>query len=215
MKITKIERQKKNPSRFSLSIDDEYAIGIHKEVLLKSGLRSGDSITEKTLDDLKRNEELFHARESALRLLSYRARSKQEIRDRLKKKGISAEIAGAVLHSLESSGLVNDLEFAKAFAHNKLLKKPMGKKMLRLELRRKGINKEMTEQVLSEAYGSDSEEEFALELAKKRAKRGQGRIGQVERLKQRKRLSDYLAWRGFGWDTVSRTVAKVLGEIEE
>lgn len=211
MVITKVERQKKNPSRISLHVDNEYAVGIHKEVLLRFGLRVGDHITEKILDDLKRTEEIRQARESAIRLLSYRARSEKEIRDRLKKKGFSSNTADEVLDSLLKSGLVNDLEFARAFAHDKLLRKPMGKVMLKQELRKKGISKEEIEQVLNESYRSESEDEYAFELANKRINRSQSSFAKLDPLKQRKRLSDYLARRGFDWETVTKAVERVLG----
>lgn len=213
MVITKVERQKKNPSRISLHIDNEYAVGIHKEVLLRFGLRVGDHITDKTLNDLRRTEEIRQARESAIRLLSYRARSEKEIRDRLRKKGFGSSTADEVLDSLLKSGLVNDQEFARAFAHDKLLKKPMGRVMLKQELRRKGISKETIEQVLSEAYGSEDEDQYAFELATKRIKLSQSSFARLDPLKQRKRLSDYLARRGFNWETVAKAVERVLGEV--
>ncbi len=213
MVITKVERQKKNPSRISLHIDNEYAVGIHREVLLRSGLRVGDHITEKTLSDLKRTEEIRQARESAIRLLSYRARSEKEIRDRLRKKGFASITVEEVLASLLKSGLVNDVEFARAFAHDKLLKKPMGKTMLKQEFRRKGISKETIELILSEVYESETEDEYAFELASKRIKRSQSSFARLDPLKQRRRLSDYLTRRGFNWETAAKAVERVLGEI--
>jgi regulatory protein len=210
--ITKIDRQKKNPARFSLYLDDEYAIGIHKEVLLKFGLRVRDRISEKTLEELKHAEETRAARESALRLLSYRARSTKELRERLKKKRYSPEAINEVLISLERSGLINDFEFAKAFVHDRLLRKPMGKGLLVQELRKKGIKKETIEDVLAEAYRNDAEDTYACELAAKRMKRAAASFGRLDPLKRRKRLADYLARRGFDWETVSRALERVLGE---
>ena len=214
MVVTKVERQKKNPSRISLHIDNEYAIGVHKEVLLRSGLRVGDTVTEKTLTELKRNEGLHHAQEAALRLLSYRARSKRELQERLKRKGITSVDADEVLDTLERSGLLNDFEFARSFAHDKLLKKPMGKTMLKQQLRLKGISKELIEQVLSEAYKSNPEDKYAFELALKRIKRSQSSFTKLDPLKKKKRLSDYLIRRGFDWDTVAKAVNRVLGETK-
>lgn len=212
MVITKIERQKKNPSRISLYIDNEFAIGIHKEVLLKFGFRVGDHLAEKTLREVQESEELYHARESALRLLAYRARSKKEIRDRLKKKKFSEETIKKVLSSLGRSGLINDLEFGRAFAHDKLMRKPMGKGMLKMELRKKGLGKEDVERILSEVYSDEAEGNYALELAIKRLNRFHATYERLDPMKKKKRLADYLARRGFDWETVARTVERVLPE---
>lgn len=214
MVITKVERQKKHPSRVSIHIDNQYAIGIHKEVLLQSGLRVGDRVSERTIDELKKQEELHKARQAALRLLSHRARSEQELRDRLKQKGLSLEGIKKVLDSLTRSGLINDLEFARAFAHDKLLRKPIGRSMLTHQLRQKGISKEVIEQVLSEVYEKVKEDKYAVELARNRFERFKSAFDELEPLKQRKKLSDYLARRGFAWETVAKAVNEVLGESE-
>jgi regulatory protein len=214
MVVTKVERQKKHPSRVSIHIDNQYAIGIHKEVLLQSGLRVGDQVSERTIDELKKQEELHKARESSLRLLSHRARSEKELRDRLKQKGLSLESITKVIGSFTQSGLVDDLEFARAFAHDKLLRKPMGRSMLTQQLRQKGISKEIIEQVLSEVYERMKEDEYAVELARNRFERFKSAFDGLEPMKQRKKLSDYLSRRGFAWETVAKAINEVLGEGE-
>lgn len=214
MIITKVERQKKHPSRVSIYIDDQFSIGIHKEVLLRSGLRVGDQISESIIDELREREESHRARDAAMRLLSHRARSERELRDRLKQKGLSPEGIKKVLDSLTQSGLVNDLEFARAFAHDKLLKKPIGKSMLKQRLREKGISKEVIEQVLSEVYEKVKEDEYAVELARSRYERFRSTFEGLEPMKRKKKLSDYLAHRGFEWEAVAKAVKEVLGEVE-
>jgi len=214
MVITRVERQKKNPSRVSIHIDNQYTIGVHKEVLLQLGLRVGDQISEKTIDKLKKQEELHAARQSAVRLLSHRARSERELRDRLKKKGFKAEGIAKVISSLTRSGLIDDLDFARAFVHDKLLRKPLGKSMLANQLRQKGIGKEVIEQVLSEVYQEGKEDEYAVELARNRFQRFKSAFEKLDPMKQKKKLSDYLAHRGFEWEAVAKAVNNVLGNAE-
>jgi len=214
MVITKVDRQKKHPSRVSIHIDNQYAIGIHKEVLLQSGLRVGDQISERMIDGLKKQEELHKGRESAVHLLSYRARSEKELRDRLQKKGFSHEAITKVLDSLTRSGLIDDFGFARAFAHDKLVRKPIGKSMLKQQLWQKGISKEVIEQVLSEVYEKVKEDEYAVELARNRFQRFKSAFEKLEPMKRKKRLSDYLAQRGFEWEAVAKAVNEVLGEAE-
>ena len=214
MVITKVERQKKHPSRVSIHVDNQFAIGIHKEVLLQSALRVGDQISEKTLHELKRQEDVHHARESAVRLLSYRARSVKELEDRLRRKGFDPATIKQVLESLARSGLLDDVDFARSFAHDKLLRKPMGKSLLKYQLRHKGIPNEVIEQVLSEMYEKDAEDEYATNLARDRFRRLRSSYLKLDPQKQKKRLSDYLARRGFEWETVAKAVGRVLGEAE-
>jgi regulatory protein len=49
----------------------------------------------------------------ALKLLSYRGRSEQELRERLKKKGFSQTEAIATIHDLKQAGLVDDENLAE------------------------------------------------------------------------------------------------------
>jgi len=214
MVITKIERQKKNPSRFSLYIDDEYSLGIHKEVLLEFGFRTGDPITDKILEEVKRAEDTRRARETALRLLSYRARSTHELQSRLKKKDIPDGIIRAVIASLKKSGLLNDLEFGRAFAHDKLQRKPMGREMLKQELRKRGLSNDDVESILSEVYTDDAEEAYALRLVSKRMERSRTAFAKLDPTRRRKRLADYLARRGFQWDVVKKAIDQALGRGE-
>jgi regulatory protein len=53
------------------------------------------------------------ARGYALKLLSYRGRSEQELRERLKKKGFSETDSIATLHYLKQTGLVDDANLAE------------------------------------------------------------------------------------------------------
>ena len=56
MIVTKIERQKRNSQRVNLFLDGEFAFGIHDEVLLRSGIRKWDRLTEETLDTIRVSE---------------------------------------------------------------------------------------------------------------------------------------------------------------
>ncbi len=210
MVITKIEPQKKNSLRVSIYLDDKYAFGIHDETLLKFGLRRNDQLDEKKIEEITAFEEVLNVREKAMRFLSYRARSEKEIRDKLKKKKFSEELIDTVIQKLQLAGLINDLEFGRMFARDKMGKKPMGRIMLKQELLRKGITNHLIEQILSEVYPNHGEDEFALTLARKRLQRYKSSFAKLDTFKRKKKLADYLARRGFDWDTISKVVGTLL-----
>ncbi|MFQ5798137.1 MAG: RecX family transcriptional regulator [Bacteroidota bacterium] len=213
MLITKIERQKKNARRASIYLDGKFAVGVHEETLTRFGLRKGDTLDGKTLEDLRQAEELFKAKEKAMRLLSYRARSEKEIRDRLKKASYRAPIVDEVVDALTRSGLLDDATFARMYAHDTMARKPFGKQLLRQQLRGRGVAKEIIEKLIAELYTPQTEESFALSLAKKhlvRSLRSPPAKKLQDLVKQKKRLADYLVRRGFDWETVSSVVSKLL-----
>jgi regulatory protein len=77
------------------------------------GLRVGQAITPERLQEIARAETLRRAREDAYRLLGFRARSENEIRDRLARKGYEDEVIAQVLDGLRADGYVDDRAFTE------------------------------------------------------------------------------------------------------
>ncbi|MBD3385227.1 hypothetical protein GF407_09890 [candidate division KSB1 bacterium] len=196
--ITSIEVQKKDSNRFSIFLDGEFAFGIHKDVLLESGIARGDRLTESQVETIKKREEVKKAKIKAVRLLSVRARSKQELDERLKRSGFSTGAIDETLRELERLDLVNDAEFAVLFARTKMAQKPQGKMALSLELKKKGIEETAIENAIAKAYEGTNESEVAFSLANRKKQQ----FGNLEEQKAKKRLSDYLLRRGFRFDVV-------------
>ena len=78
-----------------------------------------------------------NARVQALRLLTVRDRSVQELRDRLQRQFAQEEIE-ETLDYLERIGYLDDLRFAKNHVQYRNRHRPTGNHLLRLELRSKG-----------------------------------------------------------------------------
>lgn len=143
----------------------------------------------------------------ALRLLSARARSIRELRDRLLKKGLDPADVSYCIRWLEDRELLDDRAFARSFLRDRLRFSPRSPFLLQRELRDKGVASalagEAVEAVLRE------EETSALDLAVRAAKswvRKQSPATKAElvghrfspgREKARRRLYGFLARRGF------------------
>lgn len=197
-KITSIEIQKNNTDRFSVFLDDEFAFGLHKDVLLESGIAKGDYLDDAQITEIKAREEIKRTKLKALKLLSVRARSKKELDERLKKTGFSQAAVSATLDDLQRLDLINDLKFAVMFARSKMIQKPQGKLALSLELKKKGIEEPDIKTAIDAAYENTSESEVALSLAVKKKRQCKN----VTKVRARKRVSDYLLRRGFQFEVV-------------
>lgn len=214
MVITKIERQKKNPKRVNIYCDDEFGVGIHEDVLVKFGLRKGDVLDEHQLQQLESAEEFNLAKEKALKFISYRQRSEKEVRSKLLVQEFHPSVIDRVLSYLKDLGLLNDRAFAEAYVHDLLMKKPAGATLVRQQLRLKGIDKSIIDDVLHTQLDVDTQIMLAREAAKKHMRRYRTSRKKQERLKQQKRLVDFLARRGFAWDTVSSVVKEFFPHTE-
>ena len=84
-KITRLKAQK-NKKRVNVYLDGQFAFGLDADNLLKAGLKVGQELTEKQVENLVFKNESQKLLDKACRFLSYRPRSEKEVRDYLKRK---------------------------------------------------------------------------------------------------------------------------------
>ena len=208
MKITRIENQKKRPGRKSIFTAGEFAIGVATDTLIRFGLRTGDEITEATLEKLSHAEELLAAKNAALRYLAIRPRTEREIRDALRDKEFSDRAALETIASLKESRLLDDASFARSYIRNALVLKPSGRVLLRQKLLLLGVERSLAEEALDEVLTTGSELEDAEKAARAfAAKKTRARSQGPE---FRKKLTAYLLRRGYAWEIVRQAVKKAL-----
>jgi regulatory protein len=208
MRITKIESQKRNPTRKNVYVDGEFVAGISEEALLRLGLRAGDDITAEQLNTIKAVEEIVRTKEAALHLLSFRARTVSEVQKRLRRKNFAPAHINQVVRELEEVGLLDDGEFARMYVRDRLNVRPMGRRAIRQKLRLHGVEGSIADQALDEVFRTFSQEQAVLDLAKKFLRLHSKRMTDPARL--RNRLAGYLARRGFTWDVI-KPVLKIVG----
>lgn len=208
-RITAIEAQAKREGRVSVFVDGRFALGLFAEVAAALGLRVGQPISEERLAEIARAETLRRAKEDAYRLLSFRARSEKEIADRLRRKGYEEDVLAEVTASLRALGYLDDAAFAQSWVAAR--GRTRGRRALAHELRQKGVAAEITEETLGAAKDEEEERAAALAAAIKRV--GQ-RPADASREAQA-RLAAFLQRRGFGWEVIRPTLARLYGAAPE
>lgn len=200
--ITQIAVQQKRKNRCSIFLDDEYAFGLDQDVVLQFGLKKGDQLSEQQIQDILLNEEKKRAKDRALRFLSYRDRSEKEIRTKLQQIGYDAAIIDWVIGELKRLKFLDDQRFAQSFAQTQMITRPVGEYYLRRELKDKGVDEQLIEQTIDQVYQEKGQLAVALDLAAQRKKRYKN----IEEIKAKKQVSNFLLRRGFDWDTVSEVM---------
>src|SRR4051812_27267238 len=104
-------------------------------------------------------EILEKARTSAFDLLAHRARSEREMRQRLERKGYTAEVIEHVVAQLLDMKLLDDGEFAIAFARGRIRGRPKAPRIILRELRARGVAPETAELGMQEALTEESTSE--------------------------------------------------------
>jgi regulatory protein len=202
-KITALQVQKRNPNRVNIHLDGEYAFGVAR--IVAAWLQVGQTLDEKKIAELQAQDARERAMQQAMLYLSYRARSEQEIRQNLSKHEIPEVVIDETLERLRRNGFANDEQFAEAWVENRSTFRPRGSRALALELRQKGINDTIIESALE---GID-EEALAYEAGQKKAHK----LRVQEWSDFRKKVSDFLARRGFSYSVIAPIVSRLWSEI--
>ena len=154
--------------------------------------------------DKKEAEDLKKARATIFRLLKIRLRSEQEIRDKLKLKHFPAKVIEETIGYFQDLTLIDDRQFAQNWIASRL-KKPFGTHRIRLELKTKGIDKDILEDELKKATLECPEFDIVMQLAQKQGSKY--RDAPKEKIQQR--LYQYLLRRGFSTATVMKVIKKL------
>jgi regulatory protein len=146
------------------------------------------------------------AQEIALRALERTRRTRRELERRLRDRDVEAAIAREALNRLERVGLIDDLEYARAFLREKLGRRAVGARLLRGQLVARGVNGAAADQAMAElasAEDSGSASRTELDRARHAAAQFARRYARLDPKTRRQRLSAALVRRGFDYDTVS------------
>ncbi|MDD2822770.1 MAG: RecX family transcriptional regulator [Candidatus Daviesbacteria bacterium] len=213
--ITSVEPQKKNLKRFNIFLDGKFAFGADEDLIVDYRLVVGKIIQTEDLEKLLFEAEVGKLMEKMYNWFCFRQHSEKETRDYLKNLSfkrklkdldeISEMVTSLLVERLKKKGLINDLEFAKAWVDARRRSKQKGINAIKSELYQKGIDKEIIEEVIVQASEGDEENLAKIALEKK--------INSWKNLDEKKRKQkafEYLMRKGFTYDISKEVIEKLL-----
>ena len=208
MKITGISIQARNPDRVNVSVDGKYRFSLDIFQVTELGIKTGKEYTEEELVELETESQFGKLYARALEYTMMRPHSAKEVRDYLwrktrttrvrvpetneirEKPGASQAIADRVYERLVEKGYLNDENFARYWVENRQATKGISQRKLIAELRSKGVDQSVIEQVMQNSP-REEKSEIRKVLAKKRNK-----------YDDEQKLIAYLMRQGFSYDTI-------------
>ena len=127
----------------------------------------------------------------------YQERCHQEVRQKLESMHMIPEAIDMIIVHLLEHNFLNEERFAKTFVSGKFKIKKWGRLRLSFELKKKDVGKVNINQALAEIENTEYTEVFN-ELAEKRLQS----IKETDKFKKKKKLIDYLIYRGWESDLV-------------
>lgn len=198
-KISSIVAQK-NKKRVNVYVDGFYAFSVFKESLIGLNLFQEKEISKKEIEEIKNIDIENKSMSKAYNLLSYRPRSKEEIRKKLSLK-FSDKIVKNTLKELEEKKYLNDEAFVDFWFENRA--KSRGVALLRYELFKKGVAAEIIEQKTS-THKPEKDLENAIALIKSKSK-----FKKLEQKEARQKIGSYLARRGYSYDIIKKAIRRM------
>lgn len=152
------------------------------------------------------------ARKILLDQLTGRARSRQELADKLAARDVPADIATRLLDRFAELGLVDDRAFAQAWVSSRGAagSKGLARRALAQELRRKGVSDDVVREVLDEV-DTDDETAAARALVRKRLRSMQT----LDQATATRRLVGMLARKGYPPGPAYAVVREELGSADD
>ncbi|MBR0479958.1 RecX family transcriptional regulator [Candidatus Saccharibacteria bacterium] len=175
-RVTEIRQGVKNPNRVNIFLDGKFSFSLDIAQVVDLKIKIGKEISEEELSELKRESEFGKLYQRVLEKALTRPHSEKEIRDYLYRKlkmsssdtrENNTELINRIVERLRAKNYIDDLKFAEYYVQNRFVKKGISQRRLSMELMKKGVRKEIINEVLG---GRNDEEEILKIIKKKRAK---------------------------------------------
>ena len=143
------------------------------------------------------------ARQYALKLLAARDYTSAGLRQKLRAKGFDEENLDSAVSRLENEGWISDRRFAERFAESAMASGRFYGGRLKLEMRRRGLDEDLTCEVIgrvTEGYDEDDEVRALIE------KRYPGFSPSATDDREKRRMLGFLQRRGFGFSAIMRAI---------
>jgi regulatory protein len=203
MKITAIETQARRKNRRSIFLDGAFAVALSEEQALEFGVFVGREVSQEELEQWRAADLFQQTLDHALNFLTFRPRSREEVRRNLYGRRVSPALIEQVLAKLEEMRVLSDQQFAEFWVENREQFNPRGARALSAELRQRGVDRETIEAAIT----PERDEERALAAAQKKL-RG---LMNADYQTFRKQLGGFLLRRGFSY-SISAGVVRQLWE---
>jgi len=202
--ITALRKGKGRNKRINIYLDGSFAFSLEAESVSKGGLQTGSELSADDIEALSKLDHTQRCLGAALRYLNYRPRSEHEVAERLKQHDFDDSSIAATTTRLKERGLIDDIAFARFWKENREAFSPRSRSLTRMELKRKGVNGDVIEQVINDA--DDQENAY---------KAGLGRVRHLPLSDYQvfhRKLGAYLSRRGFNYEMIRHAVERIWQE---
>ena len=207
----KVLKYKKVKNKYRVYFDNDIKIDLYDDIILKYNLLLKKEIDNKTFDQLVLDNNKEDIYEKAIKYISIKIRSREEIYNYLKKKEYEKEDIINTITRLENNNFINDDLYIKSYIHDKFYLSSDGPNKIRKNL----INLKLEEPIIDKYISEIDREEVLDKLNKlidKKIKSNKSYSGNILKI----RLCNYFIEQGYNKSDIEEILNnKNLSNIEQ
>lgn len=147
---------------------------------------------------------------AASNILVFADNTEKNLRDKLTRKGFNEEAIDAAVNKMKEAGLINDARLMQSVSEYLADKKLYGRARIKLELQKKGFDKQLIGENFNECVSNVDFKENCLKLVRKKRL-----ADKIKDSKTARAVTAALARYGYGYAEIKYAYTRLLEENEE
>lgn len=176
--------------RVRIRLEDGCEFALYKGERRQYDLREGGELSQEQFEDIRREILIKRARRRVMHLLEKMDRTEEQLRAKLRQGYYPEDVIEDAIGYVKSYHYLDDLRYAQNYVRSHRDKK--SRRMVQLELQKRGVAKEWIRQALEEEYEQESEQEQILRWIRKK-----DYSSDTADLKEKQRMYQFLLRKGF------------------
>jgi regulatory protein len=202
MYILEIKQTGTAKNKYKVCLEGGADFVLYKRELSKLHIEAGQDLPEELYEQILKEIQIPRAKKRAMHLLEKMDRTEQQLRTKLREAGYASEAIEDAISYVKSYHYIDDERYARTYI--RIHQQSKSKQRLKMDLLKKGIDKEVIDLALEEEF-EQSEEEMILQLLKKKHY-----DPSTADQKERNKMYRFLMQRGFR----SSDISHVIGQLE-
>lgn len=203
--ITSVQQDRTDRRRYRIYAEGEEPIlFVHEDLLIRYRLLKGQMIDRGLLATIQEEDDRHRAYTLACVYLGAKPRTTRQIEQYLRRKELEERHIAYAIERLENERYVDDDEYARQFAKQRVRSAQKGSLLIKQELQQRGISRQAAEEAVK-ALEISAEQDAAVAAATKKWRTLKGELADRKR-----KLGAFLMRRGFAGNTVKEAISSVM-----
>ena len=199
-KVLSLKPASRKKDYFRVTLDNGDKYNFHGNSITQYNIKENQLIENKVIHKALDYTERENIKYKIILLLSYRQRSKKELKDSFVSKGYKIDNVLNVIKELEQRKYINDVSFTKMMATHLIKEKKLGRYLVEQKLFQHGIDFSVMDPIISNLYKKYPQSKTIKEILNKR------NISKRDSLKNKIKTINHLKRKGFHFEDINTII---------